>query len=154
MLKPVRLAAILAAALVAGCFEGKAEFDLNPDGSGKVVADFLFPSRAPWLLKKAAPHPADPSAAAAEPAANPEEDMNDCVGAFIKKSTGIDAWKDVSFQRAADGRIQFKGTAYFKDLTKVKVFPDDRAGRISFGPDGTTALTLILNRAKHVTEPP
>jgi hypothetical protein len=148
-----RLAALLAAAaLVAGCFEGKADFSLNPDGTGKVVGELLFPSRAPWLQKRYSSRPADPNAAP-EPAPDPEEDMRECVAATIKRSVGIDAWKDVSFQRAADGRVQFKGTAYFKDLSKVRIYPDDRT-RISFGPDGTTALLLILNRAKPVTEPP
>jgi len=148
-----RLAAVLAAAaLVAGCLEGKADFSLNPDGSGKVVGELLFPSRAPWLQKRYTSRPADPNAPP-EPAADPQEEMRECVAAILKRSVGIDAWKDVSFQRAADGRVQFKGTAYFKDLTKVRIYPDDRT-RISFGPDGTTALLLILNRAKPVTEPP
>jgi len=151
MLKLARLSAILAAAaLAAGCFEGKADFTFNPDGSGKVVGELLFPSRAPWLQKRYSSRPADPNAPP-EPAANPEDEMRECVAAMIKRSAGIDAWKDVSFQRAADGRVQFKGTAYFKDLTKVKIYPDDRT-RISFGPDGTTGLILILNRAKPVVE--
>jgi hypothetical protein len=153
MLKPARLSAILAAAaLVAGCFEGKAEFNLNPDGTGKVVGEILFPSRAPWLQKRYSSRPADPNAPA-DPAPNPEDEMSECVAAMLKRSTGIDAWKDVSFQRAADGRVLLKGTAYFKDLAKVKIYPDDRT-RISFGPDGTTALLLILNRAKPVAEAP
>jgi hypothetical protein len=148
-----RLAAVLAAAaLAAGCFEGKADFNLNPDGSGKVVGELLFPSRAPWLQKRYSSRPADPNAPP-EPAADPEDEMRECVTAIIKRSAGIDAWKDVSFQRAADGRVQFKGTAYFKDLTKVRIYPDDRT-RITFGPDGTTALLLLLNRAKPAAEPP
>jgi hypothetical protein len=72
---------------------------------------------------------------------------------MIKRSIGIDAWKDISFERGTDGRVHFKGTAYFKDLTKVRIYPDDRT-RINFGPDGTTALLLILNRAKPAAEPP
>jgi len=151
MLKLARLSAILAAAaLVAGCFEGKAEFNFNPDGTGKVVGEILFPSRAPWLQKRYSSRPADPNAPA-EPAPSPEDEMNECVTTMLKRSVGIDAWKDVSFQRATDGRVLLKGTAYFKDLTKVRIYPDDRT-RISFGPDGTTALLLILNRAKPVTE--
>jgi hypothetical protein len=153
MLRLARLSAILvAASIVAGCFEGKADFSFNPDGTGKVVGELLFPSRAPWLQKRYTPKPADPNAPP-EPAPSPEDEMRECVTAILKRSAGIDAWKDVSFQRAADGRVQFKGTAYFKDLSKVRIYPDDRT-RISFGPDGTTATSLILNRAKPVTEPP
>jgi len=146
------VAVLAAAALAAGCLEGKADFSFNPDGSGKVVGELLFPSRAPWLQKRYAPKPADPNAPAEAPP-SPEDEMQECVATIIKRSAGIEAWKDVSFQRAADGRVLFKGTAYFKDLSKVKFFPDDRT-RISFGPDGTTALLLILNRSKLVTEPP
>jgi hypothetical protein len=154
MVTLARLAAILAAAaLVAGCFEGKADFSLNPDGSGKVVGELFFPSRAPWLQKRYTSRPADPNAPAVEPAPNPEDEMRECVAAMIKRSIGIDAWKDISFERGTDGRVHFKGTAYFKDLTKVRIYPDDRT-RINFGPDGTTALLLILNRAKPAAEPP
>ena len=146
------LAAVLAAALAAGCLEGKADFSFNPDGSGKVVGELLFPSRAPWLQKRYSSRPADPNAPPEAPP-SPEDEMRECVAAMLKRSVGIDAWKDVSFQRAADGRVQFKGTAYFKDLSKVRIYPDDRT-RISFGPDGTTALLLILNRSKPAIEPP
>jgi hypothetical protein len=79
--------------------------------------------------------------------------MKECVAQIIKRSNGIDTWKDVSFERSPDGRVHFKGTAYFKDLTKVRFYPDDRS-RITFGPDGTNALLLILSRAKPVAEPP
>ena len=121
MLKLARLSAILAAAaLAAGCFEGKADFTFNPDGSGKVVGELLFPSRAPWLQKRYSSRPADPNAPA-EPAANPEDEMRECVAAMIKRSAGIDAWKDVLFQRAADGRVQFKGTASGADFDHYRI---------------------------------
>jgi len=65
---------LVMAALVAGCFEGKADFSFNPDGSGKVVGEILFPSRAPWLQKRYAPKPADPNAPPKPPqAASPKK---------------------------------------------------------------------------------
>ncbi|MBM4017848.1 MAG: hypothetical protein FJ288_05885 [Planctomycetes bacterium] len=149
MLRYTRLAAVLASAvLVVGCFEGKADFTFNPDGSGKVTGELLFPSRAPWLPARRPPKPDE-----TPPASSPEDDMRECVTQLVKRSYGIDAWKDVSFERAADGRVRFKGTAYFKDLAKVRIYPDDRS-RIQFGPDGTNALLLILARSKPQAEAP
>jgi hypothetical protein len=133
-------AALASAALVAGCLEAKCDFNLNPDGTGKVVGDMMFIVQPPF---KKAPSKSD----TAETAKPPEEEMNEIVTSIIRRSSGIDAWKDVAFSRAPDGRIHFKGTAYFKDLSKVKIWPDDRT-RLSFGPDGTGGITLILNRAK------
>ena len=144
-----RAALVLSALFLAGCFEGKADFTFNPDGSGKVVGEILFPTRPPWLpvrrtFGKSETPPPPPS---------PEDEMKECVTQIIKRSSGIDAWKDVSFERAADGRVRLKATLYFKDLAKVRFYPDDRS-RLTFGPDGTNALLLILSRAKPAAEPP
>jgi len=150
MARRARLAAIvLSAALAAGCFEGKADFTFNPDGSGKVVGEILFPTRPPWLPVRRTFGKTDTP----PPPLSTEDEMKECVTQIIKRSSGIDAWKDVSFERAADGRVRLKATLYFKDLTKVRFYPDDRS-RLTFGPDGTNALLLILSRAKPVAEPP
>jgi hypothetical protein len=139
--------------LATGCFEGKGEFTFNPDGTGKIVGDVTFRPVAPWTGPKKIPPkagattPTTPPAVPAKPAKTPEEEMKDVVGQIVKKSAGIEAWKDVSFERLSDGRIHFQGTAYFKDLSKVRIYPDDTSG-ISFGSDGGSALMLVLSRAK------
>lgn len=60
---------------------------------------------------------------------------------IITKAKGIESWANVSHQIEADGRIHFKGTVYFQDLSKValdemdlvifQVVKDD-AGRMIF----------------------
>jgi hypothetical protein len=134
--------ALAAAVLVAGCFEGKADMVFNPDGTGKIVGDLLMPAIPPWIAARK-----DPQAAAA-----PDDDMREAVANLIKRSSGIDAWKDVTFERAADGRVHLRATAYFKDLAKVRVSPDDRT-RLSFASDGTNTMSLVLSRAKLAAEP-
>lgn len=94
----------------------------------------------------AAPATSAAPAASAAPAKTPEEETKEIVYNILKRSSGIEAWKNVSYERAADGRIRFKGTAYFKDLGKVKFYPDDRP-RASFASDGTSGMVLILTRA-------
>jgi len=97
-------AVLAASALAAGCFEGKADLALNPDGTGKIVGDLTFTLEPPWTGPKrqtparsgasAAPAPAP---APEEEARPPEEQMKEVVYNILKRSSGIDAWKDVSF---------------------------------------------------------
>src|SRR6185437_3899212 len=35
------------------------------------------------------------------------------------KSKGVDAWSGVSYDRTKEGRVSFKGTAYFPDISKL-----------------------------------
>jgi hypothetical protein len=132
----VLASSLLAGLLAAGCFEGKADFTFNPDGSGKVVGDITFPLDVPWVPAKKT---------AADELKTPDEQMKDVASQILKRSTGIETWKDVSFERVGDDHVRFKGTAYFKDATKVKIFPDVRP-RVGFGPDAD-AMMLILTRS-------
>ncbi len=91
---------------LSGCFETKEEYTLNPDGSGKVVYSAAFP---PMSFKLGDEEP------------DPESQMKDAVKDILEKSSGIDVWKDVSYKLADDGKISFKGTAYFKDVSKFDV---------------------------------
>ena len=42
---------IVATALAAGCFEGKADITLNPDGTGKIVGEITFRPTGPWAVR-------------------------------------------------------------------------------------------------------
>ena len=128
---------LLAAALAVGCFEGKARLTFNPDGSGKIVGEMTFPMASPWVPARKAP---------GDELKTPEEETKGIVTSILKRSPGVDAWKDVSFERLPGDRIHFKGTAYFKELAKVKIFPDTRP-RAGFAADGPDVLMLILTRA-------
>ena len=134
---------LLAAVLAVGCFEGKARLTFNPDGSGKIVGEFTFPIASPWVPARKVP---------GDELKTPEEETKDIVTSILKRSPGVDAWKDVSFERLPGDRIHFKGTAYFKELAKVKIFPDTRP-RAGFAADGPDVLMLILTRAADEEEP-
>ncbi len=100
-------AAVLALALAAaGCLDLDQEFTLNPDGSGKVVLRSVAPPVSFDLTGK------DTS---------PEKTMQKAVREELEKSEGVDAWKDVSASLRDDGKIEFKATAYFKDISKLKL---------------------------------
>ena len=93
-------------AFLSGCFETKEEYIFNPDGSGKVVYSAAFP---PMSFKLSDEEP------------DPESQMKDAVKDILEKSSGIDVWKDVSYKLTDDGKVSFKGTAYFKDVSKFDV---------------------------------
>jgi hypothetical protein len=137
-------AGLLGAVLVAGCFEGKADFTFNPDGSGKVVGEITFPLDPPWE--------------AAKPVVGDEvrtfdQKMKEVVALIIKKSSGIDAWKDVSFEAVPGDRVHFKGTAYFKEAWKVKFYPDTKP-RVGFAGEGPDAMKLILQTPAEKSDAP
>jgi hypothetical protein len=130
--------------LAAGCFEGKADVHFNPDGSGKIVGTVTFPLEQPWTSPKRA---LGAGKDATEVDMPPEEQMKDAATNLIKKSKGIDTWKDVHFQRLGDGRVLFQGTAYFKDFSKVKLYPST-AMAFFFGQEQPGSLSLVLSRPK------
>ena len=97
---------VLFCGLLTGCFESKQDYTINPDGSGKVTLDVLF----------------DPTAVSmGQQSSDPEKQMQTAVKKIIQGAKGIEVWKDVVYKRMPDGRVSFKGTAYFQDLNKVKI---------------------------------
>ena len=141
MARPTTACALIAAtALAAGCFEGKADITLNPDGTGRIVGEITFQATGPWAVRSTSKSDLQPD--------DPETQMKEIVRTILKSSRGIEAWKDVSFKRLPDDRIQFKGTAYFEDISKVKIHPDDARSRAAFGPEGDKALLLVLHRPR------
>jgi len=152
--------AVLAASVLAvGCFEGKADLALNPDGTGKIVGDLTFTLESPWTGPKrqtparsgasASPAPAPAPEAEAKP---PEEQMKEVVYNILKRSSGIDAWKDVSFELVGTKRVHVKGTAYFKTLSKVRIYPQSGRESIGFGSDGGNGMMLVLSSPKEAAE--
>ncbi|HSE43028.1 MAG TPA: hypothetical protein VLH08_19870, partial [Acidobacteriota bacterium] len=89
---------------VVGCFDVKQDITLNPDGSGKSVVEAYVQTSIPGSDMETT-----------------NDDGSSTARDFLSKSTGIEAWKDVQYKRAADGRIYFKGTAYFKDYSQVNI---------------------------------
>jgi len=101
------ISALLAGALallLSSCYETKQEFTINPDGSGKVRHECSFQSVR----------------------INNEDDTSSeapkaAIAKLIADSKGVDTWTDVSFKRLEDGRIWFRGTAYFKKLEDLQI---------------------------------
>jgi hypothetical protein len=121
--------AAAAAVLLTGCFDTKDELTLNPDGSGKAVHESSF---QPIM------------------SLNGENDVTDAalkmaIAQLIENSKGVEAWRDVSFKRLDDGRIYFKGTAYFKDLSQFQ--PDQSIIEFDWKTtSGGGVLTLRTNK--------
>ncbi|MHC4605351.1 MAG: hypothetical protein ACYTAF_00255 [Planctomycetota bacterium] len=102
----VALVLALCVFVVAGCFEIEQEFTLNPDGSGKVKFT---------VISRGSMNPFE------ETAEDPAEQVKTSVADLLQKSEGVEAWKDVSYEVLKDGRMSIKGTAYFKDMKKLKI---------------------------------
>jgi hypothetical protein len=96
---------------VAGCFETKQVITLNPDGSGKVVMDTLMASQAMMMM----------AATSKESAPDSNEIAKGMAVGMISRSTGVDAWSDVSYEVAKDNRVHLTATAYFPDYSKIKI---------------------------------
>ena len=90
--------------LLSSCYETEQDITLNPDGTGKMTHECSF-------QKVNLTNDDDTS----------EEALQSAIAKIIKDTEGVEAWNDVSFKRLDDGRMWFRGTAYFKDLSKVKI---------------------------------
>ncbi len=120
------LAALALLFLCSGCFETKQEFTLNPDGSGKVVHETIFCAGAKF---------GDSSRGSLD------EEMQDAVKQMLSNSKGVDAWTDVKFDRLPDGRIHFRGIAYFPSLSALSIGQTNPLGySLDKQPDGSLVL--------------
>ncbi len=90
--------------LLSSCYETKQDFVINPDGSGKVTHECSFQSMQ-----------------MGDEDADEQEKLQAAVARIIENSKGVDAWKDVSFKSLDDGRMWFRGTAYFKKIDDLKI---------------------------------
>ncbi len=124
--------------LAGGCFDTQEDFTLNPDGSGKVVHECTF--QAVNLN-----------------VGNDSQDLGktltNAVRELLQQAKGVDAWRDVSFKTLDDGRLYFRGTAYFKDLSKLDI-PNQTMLEFDWTKtaDGNGLLTLRTNRSKSPDE--
>ena len=95
----------LALIFLTGCFDTKEEFTLNPDGSGKVVIESICAPLEMQVNEKQ----------------TPEQKLQGAIRSLFDNVKGITAWRDVTFERQDDGRVKFKGTAYFANINKVEL---------------------------------
>lgn len=133
--KKITLSAGLGLLLLAGgCFDTTEDFTLNPDGSGKVVHECTFQS----VNLNAGNENQDPGRA-----------LTNAVRELLQQVKGVDAWRDVTFKTLDDGRLYFRGTAYFKNLSKLNI-PNQTMLEFDWTKtaDGNALLTLRTNKTE------
>ena len=95
--------------VLTGCEQTQNTFFINPDGTGKLVYTATFPLDidTPNFNNK-------------KPRTD-DQKVADALKNVLTRSVGVDAWSGVSCAATPDGLILFKGTAYFHDLTTLKI---------------------------------
>jgi len=116
-----------------GCFDTTEDFTINPDGSGKVVHECTF---QPVDLNLGNNNQ-DPGVA-----------LTNAVREVLENCKGVEAWRDVTFKTLDDGRTYFKGTAYFKDLSKLDI-PNQTMLEFDWKKtvDGNAVISLRTNKS-------
>ncbi|HVZ41801.1 MAG TPA: hypothetical protein VHI13_21145 [Candidatus Kapabacteria bacterium] len=100
------VAAAFVTIILAGCLDADETFVINPDGSGKVSVESTVEQM-------------DMGFSDDSKKVSAKEAVNKFVAETVNGSSGVEVWKDVVCKRLADGKMYFKGTAYFKDIAEV-----------------------------------
>ncbi|HUU59990.1 MAG TPA: hypothetical protein VMZ50_10625, partial [Phycisphaerae bacterium] len=120
-----------AALAVGGCFETTQVLTLNPDGSGKMLLDSYM--KAPPMMMGGDEKP------------DPKKIAKNIAQSMVSGANGVEAWSDLSYEVAKDGRTHIQGTAYFKDYTKLDM---KQGGGMDFtwakDPKGGMALEVKM----------
>jgi len=88
-----------------GCYQVKKTYFINPDGKGKVIIDAVLPVVNLNINQNDSEKP----------------DLKEKVKRIIKKSKGVDSWKDVKWEETKEGRLHFIATAYFSDINSLEI---------------------------------
>ncbi len=150
---------------IAGCIETKDEFTINPDGCGKVIHELTFVptsfTQGFGITGGQPPSPADsnqpPSLGTAGGGADTQTQLKNSVKDILTKSSGVDTWADVSYKMTTDGRMYFKGTAYFPDINNLTLhnagFSSDMKINFSRSPSGEIIILLKSQEQPAQTRP-
>jgi hypothetical protein len=129
-------AGLIASALLSSCYETKQDYTINPDGSGKVTHECSF---TPFQMNGE-----DETS---------QEALQGAVSRVIKDAKGVEAWNDVQFKRLDDGRIWFRGTAYFPKLENLEI-PNQSMLEFKWSSQqGRAELTLDLKKSSNPKPP-
>ena len=133
---------IIAVATIVGCIDEKSEFTVNPDGSGKVVYEVTF---QPMNLNVMGTKSADP-----------HKQLKEAVQNILRTSSGVDTWADISYKLTDDGRMYFKGAAFFPDINNLNLsvggFSSDL--KLSFARDQQGRITIEFKSEKPAEQQP
>lgn len=95
------LVATILIVTMSACYQTNQHYTLNPDGSGKVEIEATI---SPMMST-----------------GNPDVEAKNNARDILEKSTGIDTWRGVEFKATEDGKSWFRGTAYFKSVSDLKL---------------------------------
>lgn len=151
-----RILLVIGLTAIVGCIETKDELTVNPDGSGKLVHERTFVSMnlGPGFADSTGggtpsgdvggqsslmtgPQPGSPGGAGTQ------AQLEQSVKEILSKSSGVDAWKDVSYTITNQGKMYFKGTAYFPDINNLTIH-----NAILGGPSGGSGSGLVFSRSE------
>jgi hypothetical protein len=115
-------------------------FTVNPDGSCKVDLEITVPPVPAELAAKR------PNAPLPEQMAN--EMARSTLGlSGVNPGGGPDAWANVTLTQKEDGGFTFKGTAYFKDMTKASLGPARGEKGVTWEKDALGRMVLTVDLA-------
>jgi len=136
MRHPLTLAALLAVALAqAGCIEQEEHWTLNPDGSGKVALEHRT------LL----------TIVRSEPGPTVLERARRKVRDILAKAEGVDVWSNVEFEVDEEAWITFRGTAYFRDLNRLRLHLGGLEWNLT--RRGDESLVFVFERPRPAAQP-
>lgn len=146
-MKPKNLISTLAlagmAATLTSCFQVTQNLALNPDGSGKVVYNMAMPNMGAMLGDALG------GAGAGAELPDPETMAKDALKGVVTGSQGIDVWEKASAKVGEDGKVHVEASAYFKDVTKLKMGSGDGPagglnGEMAFSKNADGNLVLEM----------
>jgi len=121
---------------------------LNPDMSGKTVAEEKIGVDLAQVIVDTKGSDAkslysNPFGGTGDTTSMTPNEVAMAYASKMLSAKGIDAWKDVEYGLTAGGdTVYFKGTAYFKDLTKLGVSMLDSMIQVSKTADGDITLSF------------
>lgn len=134
-------------ATLSGCIDAIETWTINPDGSGKVRYEMAMTNPLAAL-----------GGALGEGAGgrvDPKELARSIVRDMIEESEGLEVWSDVSYEVGKKGKVKFKGTAFFRDISKVSIGDQTVAGHVELRKtdDGNLRLLYVFPEEKKEKAP-
>ncbi len=139
------------AATLTSCFQVTQNLALNPDGSGKVVYNMSMPDMGAMLGGALG------GAGAGAELPDPEKMAQDTLRGIVNGSQGVDVWEKASAKMGEDGKVHVEASAYFKDITKLKMGNSDgpaggMSGEMAFSKDAEGNLVLEMKMGEGEAE--
>lgn len=130
---------LLTAFILTGCIDTDDTFTINPNGSGKVLHKALIKLDGMSLNF-------------GQEELSDEEKLHNAVKDELQKASGVDTWGQVTFEQEGNA-IRLEGTAYFKDLNKLKFHNGGTTismyNKIKFSEDsGYMTIEIVSSKSK------